>query len=253
MVATRMTEPPGEPLDRKSPVPIFAQIRARLEGAIASGTLAVHQRIPSERQLSEQFGVSRMTVRQALDAMTHDGLLYSRAGRGTFVSDRKIIEQPLQHLTSFTQDMLARGMRPSSRVLDERTVHASFEMARLFGLAPTVEIVRLTRLRLADDEPLAIETVHIPAPYVPGLLDRDLGAESLYTVLKREFGLNLVGARQTIEAAAPSPEEMGILAMDAPLPVLKISRLTFDANDRVVEYVRSVYRGDRYHLTVELR
>jgi GntR family transcriptional regulator len=252
MVATRIAEPLGGPLDRESPMPIFAQIRARLEDAIASGTLISHQRIPSERRLSEHFGVSRMTVRQALDAMTHDRLLYSRAGRGTFVSDRKVIEQPLQHLTSFTQDILARGMRPSSRVLDERIVYASFEMARLFGLAPTVELVRLTRLRLADDEPLAIETVHIPARYVPGLLDRDLAAESLYTVLNREYGLSLSGARQTIEAAAPTPEEMGLLAMDAPLPVLKISRLTVDANDRVVEYVRSVYRGDRYHLTVEL-
>jgi GntR family transcriptional regulator len=252
MVATRITEPLGGPLDRESPIPIFAQIRARLEDAIANGTLIVHQRIPSERQLSEHFGVSRMTVRQALDAMTQDRLLYSRAGRGTFVSDGKVIEQPLQHLTSFTQDMLARGMRPSSRVLDGRIVDASFEMARLFGLAPTVEIVRLTRLRLADDEPLAIETVHIPARYVPGLLDRDLAAGSLYTLLNREYGLSLSGARQTIEAAEPTPEEMGLLAMDGPLPVLKISRLTVDANHRVVEYVRSVYRGDRYHLTVEL-
>lgn len=253
MVATRIAEPLGGPLDRESPMPIFAQIRARLEDAIANGTLTSHQRIPSERQLSEHFGVSRMTVRQALDAMTHDRLLYSRAGRGTFVSDRQIIEQPLQHLTSFTQDMLARGMRPSSRVLDERIVHPSFEMARLFGLAPSVEMVRLTRLRLADDEPLAIETVHIPAPYVPGLLERDLAAESLYTVLNREYGLSLSGARQTIEAAAPTAEEMSLLAMDTALPVLKISRLTFDSNDRVVEYVRSVYRGDRYHLTVELQ
>lgn len=253
MVATPIAESLGRPLERESPMPIFAQIRVRLEAAIVSGRLAPHQRIPSERQLSEHFGVSRMTVRQALDAMTRDRLLYSHAGRGTFVSDRKIIEQPLQHLTGFTQDMLARGMRPSSRVLDGRIVHASFEMARLFGLAPTIEIVRLTRLRLADDEPLAIETVHIPAPYVPGLLDRDLSAESLYTVLNREYGLSLSGARQTIEAASPTPEEMNIFAMDAPQPVLRISRLTFDANDRVVEYVRSVYRGDRYHLTVELR
>jgi len=253
VVATLIAEPLGGPLDRESPIPIFAQIRARLEDAIASGTLEPHQRIPSERQLSEHFGVSRMTVRQALDAMTRDRLLYSQAGRGTFISDRKIIEQPLQHLTSFTQDILGRGMRPSSRLLDGRIVRASFEIARLFGLAPTIEIVRLTRLRLADDEPLAIETAHIPSPYVPGLLDRDLAAESLYAVLNREYGLSLSGARQTIEAAAPTPEETAILAMDTPQPVLKISRLTFDANDRVVEYVRSVYRGDRYHLTVELR
>jgi GntR family transcriptional regulator len=253
MVATVIAEPLGGPLDRESPMPIFAQIRARLEDAITSGSLAPHQRIPSERQLSEHFGVSRMTVRQALDAIAHDQLVYSRPGQGTFVADRKIIEQPLQHLTSFSEDILGRGMQPSSRVLDQRIVHPSFEMARLFGLAPTVQLVRLTRLRLADDEPLAIETVHIPAPYVPGLLDRDLAAESLYTVLDREYGLNLTGARQTIEAALPTAEEMGLLLMDEPQPVLRISRLTFDESDRVVEYVRSIYRGDRYHLTVELR
>ena len=253
MAATVIAEPQSEPMDRESPMPIFAQIRARLEDAIASGSLAPHQRIPSERQLSEHFGVSRMTVRQALDAIAHDQLVYSRPGQGTFVADRKIIEQPLQHLTSFSEDILGRGMQPSSRVLDQRIVHPSFEMARLFGLAPTIQLVRLTRLRLADAEPLAIETVHIPAPYVPGLLDRDLAAESLYTVLAREYGLKLTGARQTIEAALPTAEEMASLLMDEPQPVLRISRLTFDEGDRVVEYVRSIYRGDRYHLTVELR
>ncbi len=243
----------GGPLDRESPTPIFVQIRARLEEAIGSGDLVPHQRIPSERQLSDRFGVSRMTVRQALDALTHDRLLYSLPGKGTFVADRKIIEQPLMHLTSFTQDILARGMRPSSRLLAGRIVQASFEMARLFGLAPTVELVQVTRLRLADDEPLAIEAVHIPSALVPGLLDRDLAAESLYAILGRDYGLALAGARQTIEAAEPTLDEQRILCLDAPRPVLRISRLTSDANGRIVEYVRSVYRGDRYHLTVELR
>lgn len=243
----------GAPLDRESPTPIFAQIRARLEDTISSGDLVAHQRIPSERQLSDRFRVSRMTVRQALDALTRDRFLYSLPGKGTFVADRKIIEQPLQHLTSFTQDILARGMRPSSRLLEGRIVQASFEMARLFGLAPTVEIVQVTRLRLADDEPLAIEAVHIPSALVPGLLDRDLAAESLYLILGRDYGLALVGARQTIEAAEPTVEEQRILGLDGPRPVLRISRLTHDANGHVVEYARSVYRGDRYHLTVELR
>jgi GntR family transcriptional regulator len=243
----------GDPLDRESPTPIFAQIRTRLENAIVAGDLAPHQRIPSERQLSDGFGVSRMTVRQALDGLATDRLLYSLPGKGTFVADRRVIEQPLQHLTSFTQDILARGMQPSSRLLDGRVVQASFEMARLFGLDPTVEIVMITRLRLANGEPLAIEVAHFPSALVPGLLDRDLEGTSLYTILGRDYRLSLVSARQTIEAAQPTPEEMTALALETPVPVIRISRLTSDANGRVVEYVRSVYRGDRYHLTAELR
>lgn len=253
MAAPSIADTFGGPLDRESPTPIFAQIRARLEEAISLGEFVPHQRIPSERQLSDRFGVSRMTVRQALDALTDDRLLYSLPGKGTFVADRKIIEQPLLHLTSFTQDILARGMRPSSRLLEGRIMQASFELARLFGLAPTVEIVQVTRLRLADDEPLAIEAVHLPAALVPGLLERDLAAESLYVILGRDYGLVLASARQTIEAAEPTPDEQRILGLDAPRPVLRISRLTSDSSGRVVEYVRSVYRGDRYHLTVELR
>ena len=252
-MATTVLDELGGPLDRESPMPIFVQIRERLEEAIAQGSLAPHQRIPSERQLSDRFGVSRMTVRQAIEAITRDRLLYSRPGQGTFVADPRVIDQPLQHLTSFSEDILGRGMQPSSRVLDQRVVVASFEMAGLFGLPPTVRIVRATRLRLVDDEPVAIETVHIPEPYAPGLLDRDLAAESLYEILRHEYGLDLANARQTIQAATPTPEEMVHLEMDEPQPVLKISRLTFDAEERLVEYVQSIYRGDRYHLTVELR
>jgi GntR family transcriptional regulator, N-acetylglucosamine utilization regulator len=243
----------GGPLDRASPTPIFEQIRTRVQDAISSGDFAAHQRIPSERQLSDRFGVSRMTVRQALEALAQERFLYSLPGKGTFVADQKIIEQPLLHLTSFTQDILARGMQPSSRLLDGRIVAASFEMARLFGVSPTVEIVQVTRLRLGDGEPLAIETTHIPSALAPGLLAHDLAGESLYAILAREYGIRLASARQTIEAAEPTPDEQRALGIDGPRPVLRISRLTSDASNRVVEYVRSVYRGDRYHLTVELR
>jgi GntR family transcriptional regulator len=241
------------PVDRTGPTPIFSQIRSRFEQAIVAGALPSHQRIPSERQLSDGLGVSRMTVRQALDALVANRLLYSMPGKGTFVADRRVIEQPLRHLSSFTQDMLARGLRPSSRLLETRIEAASFEMARLFGLAPSVEIARVTRLRLADDEPLAVEAVHLPAVLVPGLLERDLASESLYEILRRDYGLVLVGARQTIEAAEPTAEEAALLGLDGPRPVLRTSQLTTDADDRVVEYVRSVYRGDRYHLSVTLR
>src|SRR4029078_9241380 len=107
-----MPEHLGGPLDLQSPMPIFAQIRERLEDAIAQGALQPHQRIPSERQLRDQFGVSRMNVRQAVEAIPRDRLLYSRPGQGTFVAEPKVIEQPLRHLTSLSEEILGRGMRP---------------------------------------------------------------------------------------------------------------------------------------------
>jgi GntR family transcriptional regulator len=239
-------------LDRAGPTPIFTQIRNRLETAIVDGAIAPHQRIPSERELSEWFGVSRMTVRQALDGLTADQLLYSLPGRGTFVASHRVIEQPLRHLSSFTDEMRARGLRPSSRLLQSTTMPATFELARLFDLLPNEEIVIITRLRLADDEPIGTEQVHIPARYVPGLLDKDLAAQSLYQVLRDEYGLVLVSGRQVMEAGMPSTEEQEVLGMELPTPVLRIARETRDEQRRVVEYVRGIYRGDRYHLTVEL-
>lgn len=241
------------PLDRAGPTPIFAQIRTRLEAAISDGVLAPHQRIPSERELSERFGVSRMTVRQALDGLTADQLLYSLPGRGTFVAGTPVIEQPLRHLSSFTDEMRARGLRPSSRLIQSAVIRATLELARLFDLSPNEGIVVVTRLRLADDEPIGTEQVHIPARYVPGLLDKDLTLQSLYQVLREDYGLLLVSGRQVIQADLPSAEEQELLGMDRPKPILRIARETHDEQDRVVEYVRGVYRGDRYHLTVELR
>lgn len=239
-------------LDRSGPTPIFAQIRTRLESAISDGSLTPHQRIPSERELSQWFGVSRMTVRQAIDGLTADQVLYSLPGRGTFISGNRVIEQPLRHLSSFTDEMRARGLRPSSKVLQSAIVRATFELARLFDLFPNESITVISRLRAADDEPIGTEQVHIPTRYAPGLLDRNLATLSLYQVLRDEYGLVLVSGRQVIQADMPSPDEQEVLGMERPAPVLRIERETHDEQKRVVEYVRGVYRGDRYHLTVEL-
>ncbi len=240
-------------LDRDGPTPIFQQIRAQIDKAIAAGELGPDQRIPSERELSTRFGVSRMTVRQALDAMIQDGRLYALSGKGTFVASRRPkLEQPLHHLTGFTQDMERRGLRPSSRTLEVGTIPASLELARLLDIAPQAEAVRVSRLRLANDQPLAIEVVHLPSWRVPGILGHDLGTHSLYQVLERHYGIRPARARQTMEASEPDTDEAGLLGLERPYPVLRITRSSSDQTGHVIEYVRSVYRGDRYQLTVEL-
>jgi len=239
------------PLERDGPIPIFQQIRERLEQAIVTGELGSHERIPSERELSEGFGVSRMTIRQALGALTQSGRLYSRNGRGTFVAERKI-EQPLQRLTSFTQDMLARGVRPSSRLLSAEVISAPLDLAESLEISPGAEVVRIARLRLADEQPVALETSHLPHRVCRGILENDLSTSSLYQLLAERYGVMLGSARQTIEAAEPSHEEHRLLALSRRIPVLRIRRVTSASGGGVVEFVRAVYRGDRYQLQVEL-
>ncbi len=242
----------GISLDRLSPTPIFQQIKSILEGAIASGELAAHQRIPSERELSAALGVSRMTLRQALLELMSDGILYSRSGKGTYVAERKI-EQPLQRLSSFTQDIASRGMRPASQVLAQELLSAPLELAGALQIPPGSEIVRIRRLRLADEQPLALETSHLPHSLCPGVLNCDLTRTSLYEVLRTEYGVVLGSAKQTIEASQPVAEERLLLRLPEGVPVLRIHRLTSTVDGRLVEFVRSVYRGDRYQLHVELR
>lgn len=240
------------PLDRQGPIPIFVQVKSILERAIALGELTAHRRIPSERELSSVLGASRMTIRQALVAMMADGTLYTRSGKGTYVAERKIA-QPLQRLTSFTEDMQARGLRPASRVLGQELLPAPLELARALDVAPGSELVRIRRLRLADEQPLAVEASHLPHALCPGLLDVDLSSNSLYEVLRTRYGIRLGSAKQTIEASEPAAEERELLRIGEHVPVLRIHRLTRGDEGGFVEFVRAVYRGDRYQLHVELR
>lgn len=233
-------------------MPIFSQVKTVIQAAVESGELQPHRRIPSERELSILFGVSRMTIRQALLEMIREGSLYTRTGKGTYLAERKI-EQPLQRLTSFTQDMAARGLRPSSRLLGADLLPAPIELAHALAIPPGSELVRIRRLRLADGQHLAIETSHLPHARCPGLLEHDLEQHSLYELLHDRYGLELASAKQTIEAAAPTEEERKLLEMPAGVPVLRIHRFTSTRDGLVCEFVQSAYRGDRYQLNVDLR
>jgi GntR family transcriptional regulator len=240
------------PLDRQTSVPIFAQVKSLLEAAISSGELTPNRRIPSERELSLMFAVSRMTIRQALLAMIAEGSLYARSGKGTYVAERKI-EQPLQRLTSFSQDIIARGMRPSSQVLEAELLPAPPELAQALDIRPGAELIRIRRLRLADDEPMALETSHLPHSIAPGLLSHDLGNGSLYELLRATYGVEFASAKQTIEASEATADERELLLLPRRVPVLRLHRFTSGTDGRVLEFVRAVYRGDRYQLHVELR
>ena len=234
-------------LDKDSPVPLHVQLRDLLREQILSGTLPPHTQLPSERELCLQYGVSRITVRQALGELSHEGLIYTTVGKGTYVAVPKVQEE-LQPLSSFTEDVRRRGMTASSRVLQATIVPADDRLAELLRVPRGAEVVRLHRLRLANGLPLAVQLTWLPHHLCPGLLAYDLASSSLFDILRREYHLRLVRAETSIEAALATPEERELLQLPTPAAVLISEQTTYLDTDAVIEFARSVFRGDSYRL-----
>jgi GntR family transcriptional regulator len=212
--------------------------------------LDVGDAIPSERQLSADLGVSRLTVRAALDDLAREGYLERRRGAGTFVSEPKIAQELT--MTSFTDDMRRRGMRPSSRTLELRVAPAGARLGRLLRVSPSERVVIASRLRLADGESMAIETVHVCEHHVPGLTAEDLERQSFYELLRDRYGLVIVGGEQTIEPTVTDEDESAALGVPLHSPAFRFERVTHSQDGEIVEFVESIYRGDRYRLVTSL-
>ena len=212
--------------------------------------LGVGDAIPSERQLSTDLSVSRLTVRAALDDLVREGYLVRRRGSGTFVSEPKIAQELT--MTSFTEDMRRRGMVPSSRTLELRIAPAGAHLGRLLYVSPSEPVVIFTRLRLADRETMAIETLHVREALVPGLTADDLEQHSFYELLHDTYGIDIVGGTQTIEPTVTNEEESSLLGVPLHSPAFVFERITRQPSGEIVEFVRSIYRGDRYRIVTEL-
>ena len=237
-------------LDRKSPVPLYYQLKEIFRSWISDGKFDSDGRFPSESELQERFSVSRMTVRRALSELVHEGFLVREQGRGSFVVKPRVQDQ-LRRLTSFTEDMRLRGLPTESRILNFRLVHDP-EVAKAMGIPESEELVQLRRLRLVRDDPVAIQNAFIRHRFCPGLVERGLMEGSLYATLEQGYGLKLGRAIQMVEAKPADEYEARLLEIEPGQPVLLLERLTFLRGGEPVEYVRSAYRGDRYRFTVEL-
>jgi GntR family transcriptional regulator len=224
------------------------QTRERVLGLIE--TLGTGEAIPSERQLSTDLGVSRLTVRAALDDLVRDGYLIRRRGSGTFVSEPKIAQELT--MTSFTEDMKRRGMEPGSRTLSLSIVPAGAQLGRFLHVSPSEPVAVIKRLRLADRESMAIETLHVRESLVPGLTGADLEDGSFYELLRQRYGIVIAGGFQTIEPTVTNADESEALGVPLHSPAFLFERFSRDANEAVVEYVHSIYRGDRYRIVTDL-
>jgi GntR family transcriptional regulator len=213
-------------------------------------SLGIGESIPSERQLSTDLGVSRLTVRAALDELVREGHLVRRRGSGTFVSEPKIAQELT--MTSFTEDMRSRGMHPGSKTLDLRVTPAGARLGRFLHVSPSEPIVIAKRLRLADRETMAIETLHVRESFVPGLAPEDLENGSFYELLRDRYGIVISGGVQAIEPTVTNEEESETLGVPLHSPAFLFERFTRDADGQIIEFVHSIYRGDRYRIVTDL-
>lgn len=212
--------------------------------------MAAGEQFPPERQLAEALGISRMTLRRAIDELVAKGVVRRRHGAGVFALGPKL-DQPLA-ASSFTEDMIARGMRPGSRVLSFETESAGAHIARRLHLDEGAEVITILRLRLADDEPIALEELHSPSSLVPGLKRGDLENSSFYELLRSRFRISLNHSVQTIEPTLLDAGEAKALGAPEQSPALLFERTSRGADGVPFEFVRSVYRGDRYKIRTEL-
>ena len=238
-------------LNKNYPLPMYYQLKELLREKIAAGEWQPGDLIPSERELSQQYEISRMTARQALLELATEGLLRRVQGRGTFVAEPKI-KQGLTRLTGFTEDMRARGLQPGGHLLRLELVAASTLALRALQITPEQQVVLLERLRLAEAEPMALETCHLHFNNVQELLQEDFENNSLYNLLRKKYGITSTRAEQQVGADLCSHREQELLNITEGSPVLRNRRITFDQWGRPFEYTESAYRADRYIFQAEL-
>ncbi len=213
-------------------------------------TLPPGSPVPPERALAVDFETSRTTVRQALQELVVEGRLQRQQGRGTFVAHPKVTQAI--ELTSYSEDMQAQGVDPTSLTLGLAYVRADTLVSSRLAVAPGARVLLLERLRQADGEPMAIERTYLSAARFPRLRAHLARAGSLYGVLEEVYGVRPEVAEDTVETALASPAEAALLGVDSGLPLLLLSRHSFDADGQPIEWARSLYRGDRYKFVARL-
>jgi len=235
-------------------MPLYQQLKQRLRLEIARGDYKPGDQLPAEPELIQQFGVSRITVRQALSDLAAEGLVVRRHGKGTFVAERPIRHE-LVRLTDFIEDMELAGLAPSSRVVEFTRDIASGPVAAALMLPVDTEVVRIDRVRLANGEPIACDTAWLPLRYGALLSESDLAAETILHVLEDRFNIPIERGTFSFTAAEASPMCAQALQVAPGSALLIIDRISYTRNDEPVYMQRRYYRPDRvqYRATVQRR
>lgn len=231
--------------------PLYAQTAEALRKRVGT-EWRLGDRVPAEPKLCEEFGVSSITMRRAVATLVAEGLLVRLQGRGTFVAaDRSIVQGP-PRLTSFTEDTHARGWASAARVISVGTGRAPGDVCLQLGLGDSAVVTSIERVRMADGEPVALQIAYLPAIVFPGLQAHDFSRESLYDVLRAEYGVHPATATENYHASTATHAEAQLLEAALGSAVFRAERVTVDGSGHKIEYVKSVIRGDRYSLQLRL-
>jgi GntR family transcriptional regulator len=236
---------------RTSKMPFYHQLYEILRAKIVRGDWQPGQMIPAESEIVRIYKVSRITARQALDGLVQDGLIYRERGRGTFVA-QPTFEKAMMRIRSFTDDMQQRGLKARTKVLCKELIPAPAEIASQLGIPEQEELVRFQRLRMAGDDPLSIEESFLIHRTCPGILSHDFAQESLREVLTREYGIRWSRATQHIRSILAPPPTAALLGIKPKSALLYVERVSYDEQNTPGEFLRIMYRGDRYVLYNEL-
>jgi GntR family transcriptional regulator len=244
-------DPAFEPALERGSGPLHATIGRQIAAAIASGQLPPGTRLPPERHLAESLGVSRMTVRQALGGLEHDGLLRRVVGRtgGTFVRERKV-EPQRTGTAGLSAELRRQGLAAGAELISAEVEPARRRTAAALGLERGERVVVIVRLRLAGGKPLAVERSSLPVQLFPDIEDMDLGG-SLYDLMDAGFGRRPVRAVEHLETAEARPSDARTLGVRRGAPILLVERIGYSADGTAVEFARDRFRGDRTRIVIE--
>lgn len=232
------------PMAGHSPLPLYVQIRDRLRREILDGTYQVHERLPSENEMMGVFGVSRITIRQALRDLHNEGLVFSAQGKGTFVSKPKAV-QNVQRLEGFGEAMAAQGYEASARVLSIQQLKAPKAVAASLDLHPGDEVIEVKRVRYLNRSPVCIENSYFPMEIGRRMFSLDLSGD-IFPMLENLFGIPLGGADISIDSILADDEAQQHLNLKAGEAILRVERLTHNRDGRPVDFEYLCYRGDSF-------
>ncbi len=239
------------PLDEKSPIALYHQLKMALAQRILDNEWKVGERLPTEFELCQYYGVSRITVRQALAELEKEGFVRRRQGVGTFVTVPKI-EQSLASFYSFSEEFKRRGLTPRNEVTEFALKAPTAKLRELFALRDGEQVYYMKRLRFAGETLMAIEVTYLPARMFPGLTREDLENTALYDVMRNKYGVVADSAEESFGATAITKEDAQLFKLRPGDPALDLERLTYSGSE-CIEHTRGIVRGDKFRFRVKLK
>src|SRR5882757_8761355 len=238
-------------VDPHSPIPLYAQIESILAGEMTNGTFPPGSQLPNEDALIDRYGVSRTTIRQTIQNLMRRGLVEIRRGKGTFVLQPKITKE-LTELSGFVEDMQSLGRQASARVIDEQIVPASESVARQLAITAGTPVVRIQRVRLADNAPLSFDETYLPREIGERILKDDLETEPIFSLLEQKYDTPLVEAEYRLEAISADRTVAAALGIAQGSPIFLIERTSYTTERQPVDYEKLYYRGDQIRFVTRL-